>query len=141
MGFQHKPITPCYPQANGMAERFNKMLTKVLMTAKVEKRSWKQELFSFLRNYRCTPHSTTGRAPAAILFSTGCFRTKIPELSTIPVDDENIREKDRKNKQRIKTYADKKSNVKKCKIQEGDSVIVKKKGTANRIHSMILSHT
>ena len=45
MGLQHKPIMPFYPQANGMVEKFNTNISKVIMTSKVLKNKWKQEMY------------------------------------------------------------------------------------------------
>ena len=59
------------------------------------------------------------------MFNKRNFRTRLPEI-TIKLDDEDIRKNDHKNKMRIKKYADKKSNVRPCKIEVGDSVLVKK---------------
>ena len=125
MGFKHDTSMPYYPQANGMVEKFNAMFTKIRMIAKVEKKNWKQELFTFLRSYRTTPHCTTGETPAGLLFGKRNFRTRIPEIS-VKIDDTEIRDRDRRNKTRIKKYADRKSNVTKSWIKVGDTVLVKK---------------
>ena len=42
IGSEHKPIMPCYPQANGMVGEFNINLTKVIMTSKVLKANMEQ---------------------------------------------------------------------------------------------------
>ena len=41
---------------------------KVMKTAHTQGQSWKQELPTFLRNYRATQHSTTMVSPAELLF-------------------------------------------------------------------------
>ncbi len=64
MGFNHRSITPEWPQANGMAESFMKNFGKVIQTAKIDNVPWKVRLTEFLRNYRSTPHSTTNIAPS-----------------------------------------------------------------------------
>ena len=102
MGFQHKTITPAYPQANGMVERFNSMLKKVIITAKIENKSWQRELSTFLRNYRGTPHSTTGQAPAALFYNQRNFCTRIPEIRVNKTNDSFLRKRDKENKERIK---------------------------------------
>ena len=79
MGIEHKPITPRYPQANGSAENFNRMVNKVVCMAVIERKSWKQELYKFLRNYRATPHLTTGKCPADLLFQKRPYRIRISE--------------------------------------------------------------
>ena len=125
-GLQTPLIMPCYLQANGMVEKFNTMLTKIRMIATVVKKNWKQELFKFLRSYRTTPDGTTGETPADLLFHKRNFSTSIPEIA-VKISNSDIRNRDRKNKTKIKKYTDQKSDVKKCVITGGDSVLVKKR--------------
>jgi len=40
LGFYHRKVTPYWPRANGIAERFMKNLGKVVRNAQVLKRSW-----------------------------------------------------------------------------------------------------
>ena len=124
MGSKTLHITPRYPQANGLVENFNIMLDKVLSTALVEGKNWKQEMYTFLRNYRATPRSTTGEALADLLFQKRCFSTRLPEMSITP-DDVKVREEDRRKKMITKKFADRKSYVKDCLLKESDVVLVK----------------
>ena len=64
---------------NGEAENFMKPLTKAAQSSHAEGRDWRKDLFRFLLNYRATPHSTTGMAPARLLFNRNIV-TKLPEL-------------------------------------------------------------
>ena len=68
-GIDHRRITPLWPQANSEAERFMKPLTKAIRSAHVEGKTWRKHLYKFLLNYRTTLHSTTGFAPAELLFN------------------------------------------------------------------------
>ena len=65
---KHRFVTPYWPQANGEAESFMKLLAKAIKAAKMKK-NWKDELHGFLLSYRTTPHSTTGVAPSQLLFN------------------------------------------------------------------------
>ena len=38
-------------------------LEKAVRTAVIQGKNWRQELFTFLRQYRATPHGTTGESP------------------------------------------------------------------------------
>ena len=67
LGFTHRRITPEWPRANGEAERLMKTLEKAIRTAVIQDKSLKQELFTFLQQYRATPHSTTGKSPSELL--------------------------------------------------------------------------
>ena len=79
LGFHHRKITPLWPQANGEVELFMKTIGKAIRAAHVEHRSWKQEMYSFLRNYRATPHATTNATPAELL-SGRAFKSRVPEI-------------------------------------------------------------
>ena len=85
LGFSHRKITPLWPKANAEAERFMKTLNKAIITAHIEQLNWKQQLYHFLRNYRATPHATTDKAPAELLFGRK-MRTKLPEVATTVTD-------------------------------------------------------
>lgn len=125
-GFRHQKITPLWPAANGEAERFMRTLTKAIKTNSVEGKNWKKELQQFLLQYRATPHSTTGKSPAELIFGRQ-IRTKLPEISQpVPSDDE-VRTKDRLAKEKMKTYADKRNHHKPSIIRVGDMVLFKQK--------------
>ena len=64
MGFHHRKITPLWPQANATAERFMRTLGKCLCVAHMENIPWKKHLYTFLHEYRATPHSITTTSSA-----------------------------------------------------------------------------
>lgn len=68
LGFKHRKVTPKWARANGEVERFVRTVKKVIKTAKVEHKNYRQELNRLLRNYCATPHSTTWIAAATALF-------------------------------------------------------------------------
>lgn len=89
--------------------------------------AWKQELYSFLRNYRATPHSTTGVPPATALFGRP-LRTRLPEIpdpddSVTPLDQEAMQKTDSQAKSKMKLYADTTSNATPSPIKLGDTVL------------------
>ncbi|CAB4046124.1 Transposon Ty3-I Gag-Pol poly, partial [Paramuricea clavata] len=94
--------------ANSEVERFNRTVEKAIRAANVEGKNWKEELDVFLLNYCSTPHCTTGKPPAVLLFGRN-IRNKIsvPPAST-PADDipVTVRQHDRERKEKIKSYAD-----------------------------------
>ena len=79
LGFKHRKITPCWPRANGEAERLVQTLEKSIRIAHLEGKNWKQELYKVLRQYRATPHSTTSVSPSEAL-NNRKLKTTIPEL-------------------------------------------------------------
>jgi transposase InsO family protein len=79
-GIKHTPITPLHPESNGQCEVFMKNMNKIVKIARNGNRSWRQELNSFLRNYRTTPHSSTGVAPNDLIFRHS-NSSKLPKWS------------------------------------------------------------
>ena len=130
LGFQHRKITPLWPRANGEAERFMMTLEKCVRTATIEHNNWKQELNKFLRQYRATPHSTTGISPYEAL-NQRKLKTTLPEVTppvrqqTIVETQNNLAQRDAEQKKKIKAYADQKLGVRESNIKLGDTVLVK----------------
>ena len=125
LGFKHRKVTPLWPRANGEVERFVKTLKKCIKAAKVEGRNWRKELQAILRNYRTTPHATTGVAPAVLLLKRP-VRNKLPQPNHIDPVAEIVRERDSSQKLKMKAHADNKAYVKPCNISPGDAVLVKR---------------
>ena len=126
-GISHKKITPLWPQANSEAENFMKPLMKTIRSANVEGQQWKKALYRFLLNYRATPHSTTGFAPAELLFHRK-IKTKLPQLLSVAVPSDvsaQVLENDTTAKVKMKAHADKRSKT--SNIQIGDSVLVRQR--------------
>ena len=67
-GIHWVSTTPLWPQANGLVERANRSILKVLKIACVEKEDLQVEFRKFLVAYRSTPHSGTGCTPFALMF-------------------------------------------------------------------------
>lgn len=96
LGFCH--ITPLWPQANATEERFMCTLGKPFEL---------QTLNVFLCEYRSSPHCAMGTLPAELIFIRK-MRIKIP-IATPNADettdaDDDIREKDKKAKDKIKPF-------------------------------------
>lgn len=128
LGFKHRKITPLWPRANGICEQFMKNIGKVLKTSHVENKNFKQELYSFLRNYRQTPHSTTGIPPSLLMFSRqtesklpSCIPTPLPHQQSLYNE---TKLNDYTKKQKMKENADN-NNSKPSTINIGDTVLVK----------------
>ena len=80
-GVKHHKITPLWPQANGLSENFMKNIKKVVANSFFNGTNYKAELNRFLRSYRSTPHSSTGVAPATLLFREPNL-CRLPRTST-----------------------------------------------------------
>ena len=123
LGFTHRRITPEWPRANGEAEKLMKTLEKAIRTAVIQGKNWKQELFTFLRQYRATPHSTTGKSPSELLNGRK-LKSTLPRVQYDEASPE-IRQADATRKEKMKEYADKCSNVKSTDLSVGDKVLIK----------------
>ena len=77
-GIHSVVVSPENPEANGLAENFMKTMNKVWHIAHIEGKNHQQELYKFLRHYRATPHSSTGKAPAEVLFNRP-FQVRLPQ--------------------------------------------------------------
>eukprot|EP00794_Sanderia_malayensis_P004986 gene4986-5644_t len=114
--------------ANSQAENFMKPLTKAIRAAVTNNQNWRKELNKFLLNYRATPHSTTGFAPATLLFNRD-INTKLPTLnreSNSQVHQQLV-ERDADAKEKMKQNADGNNLAKESMISVGDLVIVKQR--------------
>ena len=126
LGFHHRKITPLWPQANATAERFMRTLRKAIRVSETVNIPWKQTLNTFLREYRSTPHSTTGASPADLMLRYK-MHTKVPTLtSTIEKNiDHTIRDKDNTAKAKMKRNSDARRHAKPRPLIPGDAVLHK----------------
>ena len=106
-----------------------KIIGKAIRAAHTEHRSWEQEIHTFVRNYRATPHVTTDMSPAEILFGRK-INTKRSDLTFKSPTHNTIRKKDKDRKLKRKTHLENKHCVKASQFKVGDNVLVKqeKKG-------------
>ncbi|CAE1296729.1 unnamed protein product [Acanthosepion pharaonis] len=131
-GFKHRKITPLWPQANAETGRFMRTVKKSIKAALIKGRSWKQELFKFLLDYRTTPHCTTGVPPASVLF-VWTIKNRLPHSITPIAGDPSIRERDTQAKTTMKRHADRKTYVKPNDLRVGDTVIIKNDHTSKAL--------
>jgi hypothetical protein len=120
LGFKHRKVTPLHPRANGQAESFMKNLGRVIRNANSTERDWRQVL-EFLRNYRSTPHSTTGVAPAVLLYGenrTNRLPTVVKEAAK--TDLVSVKKRDAEAKRR---------GAKPHQFKEGDTLFTLQKPT------------
>jgi len=126
LGIKLKFSTPLWPQGNAEAERFMQPLAKVLKTAKITQRSWKQELQRFLLQFRTTPHCSTGEPPAELLFNR-TVQGQLPTLVNRKVVNRHkeARQNEQKRQEYNERYTNNKNGVKKSELKVGDNVLVR----------------
>ena len=81
----------------------------------MKRKTGDNNLIKFLRNYRTTPHSTTGTSPAELLFGRR-LNNKLPDVHRY----------DTSQKMKMKEYADRRRSTKQTSLQCGDLVLLKK---------------
>ena len=127
-GTTHRKVTPYWPQANTQVERFNRTLEKALRGAHVEGKDWRKELYTFLLNYRATPHATTNVSPALLHLGRE-IRTKVPQVE-VPVSEslesalQNAHLANANVKQRMAVHTDAKKKAKPSVVEVGDKVLL-----------------
>ena len=62
-GVQQRFVSPYNPKANGMIERFNQTLIRMLQGACKEGGEWVKQLQYIVEEYNMIPHSSTGMTP------------------------------------------------------------------------------
>lgn len=127
-GFKHIRITPLWPRANGLCERFMRNLGKVMKNSAVDGTKWEDELLDFLRSYRATPHASTKVSPNELLFKTKRSTTKMPVSLNKSSNEINEQAKlnDSLAKAKMKSYGDRKLNTKPSSFRGGDLVLLKR---------------
>lgn len=125
---------PYWPQQNGEVERQNRSLLKRLTICQNEKGNWVEDLQEYLLMYRSSPHSTTLKTPAELMFNRN-IRNKLPlfESKIEESMDGEIRDKDAQMKQEGKDYADHKRHAKTNDVKEGDEVVAKRQIITNKL--------
>ena len=132
-GIEHKPNASAEdPEANGLAEAFMKHAKKVWHTSIIAHKDPYIELNRHLKMYRATPHPSTGKSPAELLFNRK-FQTKIPDIRTNPAagrpDIQQARDNDKAAKLKQKKYKDAKATVRPHNITTGDTVLLERKSS------------
>ena len=125
-GIVHYTSPPFFPQANGEVEWQNRQLLKAIKASVAEGKQWQNELQQFLMMQRTTPHMSTGKTSAYLMFGRE-LKTKLPELvKEKQLIDEDIRDRDYENKTRGKLYADKKRNATEKDLTVGQEVLLQR---------------
>ena len=109
---KHIKVTPRYPQANGMIERFMQVIGKATKTSHFNGQSWKVGLKNMLFNYRNASHKITGLSPAK-LFLNRDLKGKLPSLyEPKSIHDQIARSNQQNSYNKAKSYFDNKHKTK-----------------------------
>ena len=127
----HRKITPLWPRANAICERFMRNINRVIRNSKVSGNDWLLELNIFLSQYRATPHDSTGVAPAKLVFKTQSTSSCLPMIHTCykykqdEFYEKTARTNDVHAKVVMKNYMDNKLKAKCHQFRVGDQVYAK----------------
>ena len=93
-GVQQSRTTPYHPMGNGMVERFNQTLIKMLGTLEdKQKEDWKSYVSTLVHAYNATKHDSTGYTPFFLMFGRHP-RLAIDAYLGLDSDTEKIRSRD-----------------------------------------------
>ena len=128
-GFKHRKVTPGWAEGNSDVERFMQRIKKTARIAELEGKPDRDGVRKGVRAYRATEHATSGVSPNKFMFGKE-LRGKFPEVKRQPKhpDDTVIRHSDKKQKLKMKQYADKRRHTAVMKIKVGDTVLCNKNG-------------
>ncbi|PAA80730.1 hypothetical protein BOX15_Mlig030312g1 [Macrostomum lignano] len=124
-GVQHRLITPYNPAANGVTERVNRSINKIVRIASIEPSDWRAALQDWLEAYRNTPHTSTGATPAELMFQRqvqDCIPS-VQQRSQQPRNLAAVRARDNAAKQRMTRNADNRRRAASHSIKSGDLVL------------------
>ncbi len=86
-GIEHLTSPPYSPQCNGMAERAVKTFKEMLKTAQNDARNRGEHIETLINrlliNYRSTPHCSTEKSPAEMMFGRN-IRTRLSQIAENP---------------------------------------------------------
>lgn len=120
--------TPYWPQENGEVERQNRSIIKRLKISQIYGRDWKKDLLQYLMMYYVSPHSTTGKPPADLMYGRS-IRDKLPivydGLDHFGIPSSELRDRDTLSKEQQKRLVDTKRRAVPSQLQEGDKVLKK----------------
>ena len=125
-GIKPRTVTEYWLQANGLVERFNKILLKFIHTSLAEGGKWKESIPTMPQNYRTTPHRTTGKTPALLLMNRE-VQTRMPSIQQTlnnPISTD-VKKTDADSKQKSKSLADKKRRATSHQFEKGEMVLLR----------------
>ena len=120
-GYEHKFVTPVWPRANGMVERFNRTMKEAVQAGHLEGKSVKESASSeFLQMYRATPHTATNVSPFEAMHGRR-MRTALP----MRADQGSSIDKEKESQYKEKMVQSRKGTE--HQLRTGDKVLMRQK--------------
>lgn len=139
IGVQPRYVTPYWPQANGLVERLNQVFLKAFNAAIIDGKVWKDVLGPFLLAYLTTPHVTTDKTPACLLFGHE-FKTKLTSGNDYVNENVQTRKIVNNAQHRLKLYSDQQRAATPNTLKIGDKVLLKRLIYRNKLESTFVPH-
>lgn len=126
-GIVNKYSTPLFPQQNGLAETYMKLINKAMATAVSTGNNYNEELQAAVRAHNAAANSVTRVPPEEVMLGRK-VRRGLPLLKRVNVhhDEELLNKRDREAKLRGKKTEDSRRSARKCRVKPGDVVIVER---------------
>ena len=121
-GYEPVHVTPEWPRANGMVERFNRSMKEALQAANLEGENFTKAVHQFAEMYRATPHSATNISPFEAMHGGRKMKTILPVLN--PACQIVDRQQDASYKQTLRKGN---GGKKPHQLQVGDRVLARQK--------------
>lgn len=119
--------TPLFPQQNGLAESYMKLINKAMATASANKSNYIEELKKAVNAHNAAAHSITKVPPEEVMYGRKIKRG-LPLIQHAKADfDEDIMEfQDREAKLAGKRREDARRGARECRVKPGDEVVIER---------------
>lgn len=119
--------TPLFPQQNGLAECYMKLVNKAMTAAASSRTSCAEELQAAIQAHNAATHAVTGVPPEEVMLGRK-IRRNLPlvDSSETQHDREALNTRDREAKLKAKELEDKRRGARVCDIAPGDTVIIER---------------
>ncbi|XP_055588782.1 uncharacterized protein K02A2.6-like [Uranotaenia lowii] len=119
--------TPLFPQQNGLAENYMKLVNRAMASSTVNGTKFSDELRAAVNAHNAAAHSITGIPPEEVMMGRK-IRRRLPLLNYQRANyrKETLDERDREAKLSGKEREDARREARECRVKPGDTVIIER---------------
>ncbi|XP_062556782.1 uncharacterized protein K02A2.6-like [Armigeres subalbatus] len=119
--------TPLFPQQNGLAESYMKLINKAMATASAEKTNYIEEIKKAVNSHNSAAHSITNIPPEEVMYGRKIKRgLPLIQHGKSDYNDDMLDQRDREQKLAGKRREDARRGARECKVKPGDEVVVER---------------
>lgn len=119
--------TPLFPQQNGLAESYMKLINKAMSTASANKTNYVDELRKAVNAHNAAAHSITKAPPEEVMYGRKIKRgLPLLQHSKSDFDEDLLQHRDREAKLAGKQREDARRGARLCKVKPGDEVVIER---------------